>query len=332
MFWSRKANKEKVVWRNASGKIACLGDRCPQECDSRCPIWLNTSGLEQLMMGQTDRAIEFFNKAVILAPDFPDAHNNLGSAYGMSGQHKKAYEAFQKAVELKKNYPQALRGLIVSEKNLGMYDEALEHCEAFDLFPGCNSRELRDEIISLRDRKKAPEKGSNNWLLVAERLLSIGRNDGHILSSGFPQIPELMVYAEAVSFQILKETIENYRKNPKINPFNTTFTWAAFAGMGAVYHWNMNWEELSSIGIFQALTRERGFDEMDEYVLDSIGIPFKSVEGQDLSRYLYSFLSPKCSMLVTPETGKLDIDAVMLGAKAMYAFGMVFEMNRVGMN
>ena len=72
-----------------------------------------------------EKAIEAFLDAISLAPDFLDAQNNLGTAYGMNNQHQKAYEAFKKAYEMKKDYPNALHGLIVAETNLGMKEAAL---------------------------------------------------------------------------------------------------------------------------------------------------------------------------------------------------------------
>ena len=133
-------------WRDIYGDIICPGDDCPWDCDDRCPVWLNTKGVNFIQMKECDIAIQRFKKAVSIAPDFAEAYNNLGTAYGMTNQHREAYNAFSEALKLQKEYPKALWDLIVSEKNLGMFEEALKHCDEYDAFPGCDSRLLREAI------------------------------------------------------------------------------------------------------------------------------------------------------------------------------------------
>ena len=69
---------------------------------------------------------------------------------------------------------------------------------------------------------------------------------------------------------------------------------------------------------------------MDEYVLDTIGLPFGSDGAMAFGKFIYE-MSQKCMLFVDPDGDSLDADAVIRGAKAMYAFGVVFEMNRLGM-
>lgn len=101
--------------------------------------------------------------------------------------------------------------------------------------------------------------------------------------------------------------------------------------MGAVYHWNIDWNSLSKIGIYETLIQERGFAEMDEYVLDHIGLPFQSEKAKELSNYLYRYLSLYCAVLLDLKPTNQSMALIVQGAKAMYAFGMAYEMNRLGM-
>ncbi len=80
--------KNQPVWRDRNGKLFCPGNHCKQECDDRCPIFLNTRGLQFLTMGRPWPAIANFKQAIELAPDFADAYNNLGAANGNVNQHK----------------------------------------------------------------------------------------------------------------------------------------------------------------------------------------------------------------------------------------------------
>lgn len=152
MFWNKK-KASSVVWRDKSGKVACPGDACPVDCDKSCPIWLNTMGFKMLQIGQMEGAIRAFNDALALAPDFVDVQNNIGTAYGMNNQHQEAYAAFKKALEMKPNYAKALSGLIVSSKNLGLFDEAIKYCDQLDAL-GYDVSDLRngiDEAMSIDD-------------------------------------------------------------------------------------------------------------------------------------------------------------------------------------
>ncbi len=142
MFGRRRAS-----WRDKDGKINCVKGSCSTRCENGCPIWFNTKGIEKLMLSRPDLAISDFRRAIEIAPDFPDAYNNLGSAYGMNGHHTAAYEAFSKALELRSDYPQALRGLILAERDIGKYQDALKHCDEYERLTGTSMESMRDEIM-----------------------------------------------------------------------------------------------------------------------------------------------------------------------------------------
>jgi len=124
------------------------------------------------MRSQPEIAIDDLKKAVTLAPDFPDAYNNLGSAYGMNNQHKEAFDAFAKALELKPGYPHALHGLITAEKNLGMFTEALDLCDIYENITGTNMESLRDAIRGQRDQN---DSANASWVQLVLSLLKDGR-------------------------------------------------------------------------------------------------------------------------------------------------------------
>ena len=83
MFWNRKPTQNKPVWRDTSGKINCPGDNCSQECDDRCPIWLNTRALEKLMCSQPETAISYLKQAIEIAPDFADSKEKLAQRFDL---------------------------------------------------------------------------------------------------------------------------------------------------------------------------------------------------------------------------------------------------------
>jgi tetratricopeptide (TPR) repeat protein len=75
--------------------------------------------------GDFDRAIEDFDKALELNPEYADAYFNRGTAHSALNQHEKAIENYNKAIELDPNFAGAYnnRGLIYY--NLMMHNEAI---------------------------------------------------------------------------------------------------------------------------------------------------------------------------------------------------------------
>jgi len=74
------------------------------------------------------KAIDFFQKAVSVDPDFSEAHNNLGFAYEKSRKFNEAIDSYKKALSnLKYRSPEkAYNSLGRVYYRLGKYDEAID--------------------------------------------------------------------------------------------------------------------------------------------------------------------------------------------------------------
>ena len=108
-----------------------------------------------------------------------------------------------------------------------------------------------------------------------------------------------------------------------------TLVWSAYAGMGSVWLLKKDGSKLLSNGIFETLTKARGLDEMDEYVLEEIGIHFSSAKGKELAKFLTDF-SGYCMAQTVGEKTEFTTEEILRAAKSMYIFGMVFEKDRLG--
>jgi tetratricopeptide (TPR) repeat protein len=77
--------------------------------------------------GHANEAIEHYQRAIAIQPDYAPAFNNLGVAEHSAGQLDKAFSAFQRAVDMKPEYPDAHYNLanVLLEKNKPQ--EAAEH-------------------------------------------------------------------------------------------------------------------------------------------------------------------------------------------------------------
>ena len=98
-----------------------------------------------------------------------------------------------------------------------------------------------------------------------------------------------------------------------------------------VHHWNISWDSLEQKGIAKTLLEPRGAFAMDEYVVDSIGIGFESIEGKNFTQHVYNLAMWTIGQFF-PDPNDTDIMQVAMEAmQAMYIFGMVCQMERLGM-
>ena len=93
----------------------------------------NSAGVSRAAQGGWSQAIQDFRRALSLAPDFSEAHYNLGRAYEAVAEYDTARSEYQKAVELQRGlylaYNSLARLYIVDKKDpasaLRLIDEAL---------------------------------------------------------------------------------------------------------------------------------------------------------------------------------------------------------------
>ena len=112
--------------------------------------------------------------------------------------------------------------------------------------------------------EKKPE--IKDYLEIAVELLDMGRNDGYITSDGLANIPELVVQANDVCKSIFYGINGQLKHAEPITIINTTLGWSAYAGIGAVYFWNEDYQALKEKGIYDTLTEKRGIDCMSENI------------------------------------------------------------------
>ena len=54
--------------------------------------------------GKLEEAIEAYNKALAIKPDYAEAYNNMGNALKEQGKLEEAIEAYNKALAIKPDY------------------------------------------------------------------------------------------------------------------------------------------------------------------------------------------------------------------------------------
>ena len=79
------------------------------------------------LQGKLDDSIEFFRKAIVLKPDYFEAHNNLGAVLAEQGRLEEAIESYRTALSLKSDYAAAHSNLGAAFKEQGNSREAIRH-------------------------------------------------------------------------------------------------------------------------------------------------------------------------------------------------------------
>lgn len=77
--------------------------------------------------GKYDEAEQIFLRLMSYRPQgFADVYNKLGFIYQWRGELQKAVDFYQKALELNPNYTEAALNLAVTYNDMGLYDRAIE--------------------------------------------------------------------------------------------------------------------------------------------------------------------------------------------------------------
>ena len=168
------------------------------------PLLFNVSGTFYKSNGQLDIAVTKFEQALVLAPEYAEAHYNLGVTLRELDKIEEAIKSYKKAISIKNAYPNAHFNLGNALLSLKQYDGAIKHFESTIAF----------------NPKFA--QAYNNLGLLYKRL---GKNQeaGKNFDKALAIKPD---YAEAANFRgvifqndgDLENAIKYYQKSLGINP------------------------------------------------------------------------------------------------------------------
>ena len=96
-------------------------------CIPQNPIAENNLGNALAARGEFGEAIDHYQKALEINPDYVEAHNNLGLALAGRGQVNAAMAQYRKALEIDADCQQAHNNLGLALAGRGQFDEAIAH-------------------------------------------------------------------------------------------------------------------------------------------------------------------------------------------------------------
>ncbi len=331
LFDFLKGKGQTEVWRDANGKIRCPGDSCPKECDDTCPIWCATKAANYFQkLNNPYMAIQESKKAIAIAPDFKDAWSNMASYYGSIDKHQEAYNCYKTAYELDNHYKNAIYGLIVSCKYLGRYEEALKYCDTYaQNVSQEEARKLRSQVLIAQENN--PNAKMADDMTMATAIIDQAKKIGLLnKTAGLKHIPELVIERKRVCATVLDSLLHPTSFIGRVTPLGWLCS-GAYAGIGAVCHWADDWESMKEEGIAETLLGAWEPDSMDSYVLNLLfeGDEQKAEEFDNKINELARWAKEKY-LKESDDESQVQKDGLEI-MSAMYIFGMVCQMERMGM-
>jgi len=138
-------------------------------------------GSTLIQLGRLEEAVPFFEQVAILAPDSPEAHNNLGVIYTLTGDLVQAEAAYQKTLELDGEHLMAWKNLAVVYLRQHKYSEGVqilaalvqahpEDTESIMLLASCyqdggdadSARFLYQKVLEIEPQNLAAQDGLKN--------------------------------------------------------------------------------------------------------------------------------------------------------------------------
>jgi tetratricopeptide (TPR) repeat protein len=108
---------ELALWSDTVAKVAVN------------PNSQNNLGIALVAAGRPAEAMEHFERALALNPDYAEAHDNLALALAGAGRYAEAIGHYQRALQLKPDYPDACANLGVALATSGRLPEAIAQFE-----------------------------------------------------------------------------------------------------------------------------------------------------------------------------------------------------------
>ncbi len=113
-----------IAWQNEVNLWSDVVEKSPFKARGH-----NNLGTAYKDRGWIDGAVEQYEIASKLKPDYAEAHNNLGNAYTIKGWTDKAIEQYEIALKLRPNLAEAHNNLGFAYNNKGWTDKAVEQFE-----------------------------------------------------------------------------------------------------------------------------------------------------------------------------------------------------------
>lgn len=159
-FYAVSTIQRNTVWKDNYSLFSDTVNKSPNSPNAH-----NNLGAAYGKMGLTDKAIEQYLIALRLKPDHPDIHNNLGTGYLDKGWYDKALEQFQEALRLNPRHAGAHEHMGDVYSHQGSLDLAIRHYKEALLIKG-DSPSLYNKLGLAYGRKGLLEEAAEEFRMA----------------------------------------------------------------------------------------------------------------------------------------------------------------------
>lgn len=319
LYEGRRTDEDKL--------IQCPKELCPWPCNESCPLWAAHIARRIEQAGRGETAVAYLRRQIQISPEEPALWLNLGDMLWRTGRMQEACDTAVWACRLDRKVREAYICAWGMCQDLHLWDGARHYARAVP------DRDIADSLLAQTDEAEA--KGGEPVLTVMPLLnLFIGwcvKDDVRLLTGDdYFMPPALAVVAHDVCRRLYDELMEHGKSEHVDARPDVWLAWAAYAGIGAVWHWKHDEPELLARGVASTLVEARGVFYMDEYVLSLMGTPFGTPEARAFEREMrYGLASNVAGTFKASGLGS-DMAATLEVMAAMYLLGLAIGTNRFG--
>ena len=160
-------------------------------------------------------------------------------------------------------------------------------------------------------------------------LLQYLRQEG-VVGERFPICPDVEDKWQEMLEAYMPDGVREYNEYPMVS-----LGWIMFVGMAMAKFWDLDWEKYGSLktsSLYEGLRSTRGFDEMDEYILEDVlkldeeGCKKATDIVAECACITNTFLR---NQNIEPST-KAAVEAYFECLHQMYLMGMAMQLNAMG--
>lgn len=152
----------------------------------------------------------------------------------------------------------------------------------------------------------------------------------NVVGERFPICPDVEEKWQELLQAYLPDGVREFNEYPMVS-----LGWVMFIGMAMAKFWDEDWEvygALNTLSLYEGLRNKRGFDEMDEYILEDV-LKLDEEGCKKMTETVAECASITSTLLrkedVEPGT-KEALQAYLDSLHQMYLMGMAVQLNAMG--
>ena len=129
------------------------------ELDPQYAVAYNNRGLAYHYQGQSDKALADLNRAIELKPDYADAYNNRALAYSRQGRFADAISEYSRALEIEPNFALVYHNRGMDYYKMGEFEKALADLQTSKRLAGNYFSGEAGRLVAQLEKGKRPQYG-----------------------------------------------------------------------------------------------------------------------------------------------------------------------------